>query len=82
MPRLFLRLFLPVCLFFFLQFLFNPVPVVGFPAGKIAADFLLRYPYPCRFYPFHDSGNNFPVIPLVRLMSFFKPKTAVFLIQP
>ena len=65
-----------------LQFFFYPVPVMGFPAVKIFCYFLFRQPYPRSFYPFHNSSNDFPVVVLMRLLSLFYPKTAVFLIKP
>ncbi len=55
---------------------------MGFPAVKIFCYFLFRQPYPRSFYPFHNSGNDFPVVVLMRLLSLFYPKTAVFLIKP
>ncbi len=65
-----------------LQFFFYPVSVMGFPAVEIVCYFLFRQPYPRRFYPFHNSGNDFPVVALMRLMPFFYPKAAIFLIKP
>ena len=55
---------------------------MGFAAVEILCYFLFRQPYPRNFNPFHDGGDDFPIIPLVRLMPFFKPKAAVFFIQP
>lgn len=65
-----------------LQFFFYPVPVMDFPAVKIFCYFLFRQPYPRSFYLFHNSGNDFPVVALMRFLSLFYPKTAVFLIKP
>lgn len=55
---------------------------MGFPAVKIFCYFLFRQPYPRSFYLLHNSGNDFPVVVLMRLLSLFYPKTAVFLIKP
>ena len=55
---------------------------MGFPAVKIFCYFLFRQPYPRSFYPFHNSGNDFPVVAFMRLLSLFYPKAAVFFIKP
>lgn len=65
-----------------LQFFFYPVSVMGFSAVKIFCYFLFRQPYPRSFYLLHNSSNDFPVVMLMRILSLFYPKTAVFLIKP
>ena len=53
-----------------------------FPAVKVIPYFIFGYPYFGFFDMLHDRRNDFPVVPLVRLMPFLYPKAAVFLIEP